>query len=210
MWSQTYYDKQLCGHFCCKNENTSDAIREGTKIKREDTFPYKDIRSNKMSTFIEEVNSKQDLLPSSGFSMRLKHSVSSLQDFSYNPTSYKPSVYTSNDVMHELPSPRSLESKNDLVSEINFDFFPEDFDIDDDVKHTPLPQNEPPPVSSVTPEPINESTHTPCNVKENTNKSADSRKLNSSLSDDFEIDFFRSKRMKLFGKENTFEVSKLL
>ena len=144
-------------------------------IRREDTFPYKDIRSNKMSTFIEEVNSKQDLLPSSGFSMRLKHSVSSLQDFSYNPTSYKPSV---------------------------------DFDIDDDVKHTPLPQNEPPPVSSVTPEPINESTHTPCNVKENTNKSADSRKLNSSLSDDFEIDFFRSKRMKLFGKENTFEVSK--
>ena len=205
--SHRCYDKQLCGHFCCKNENTS-VRREGTKIKREDTFPYKDIRSNKMSTFIEEVNSKQDLLPSSGFSMRLKHSVSSLQDFSYNPTSYKPSVYTSNDVMHELPSPRSLESKNDLVSEINFDFFPEDFDIDDDVKHTPLPQNEPPPVSSVTPEPINESTHTPCNVKENTNKSADSRKLNSSLSDDFEIDFFRSKRMKLFGKENTFEVSK--
>ena len=203
------FDKQLCGHLCCKNGSTS-VRREGDKIKREDTFPYKDIRNNKMSTFIEEVNSKQDLLPSSGFSMRLKHNVFCLQDFSYNHASYKPPVYTNNDVTYDLPSPTSLESKNELVSEVNFDFFPEDFDIDDDVTDTPKSQNEPPPVSNVISEQLNKSTPTLCNIKESANISADnhSMKLNSSLSDDFEIDFFRSKRMKLVEKENTSEVSK--
>ncbi|KAI6658705.1 ATP-dependent DNA helicase HFM1-like [Oopsacas minuta] len=209
--SHRCYDKQLCGHTCCKNDITN-VCRDSNKAKREDSYPYRNSRSSRMNTFMEEVNNKQDLLPATGFSMRLKQSAGALQEFAYQPTQYK--SHTDNTI-YELPSPKFLENNAELDNENYFDFFPEDFDIEGDLNGTPIPpRNIPKPFCDSTEdiEQLHKSKHIPTCIVEPIQRSADYSKLNSrtnnSLSDENEDDFYRCKRKKLIEIENTFQNEK--
>ena len=92
------FDKQLCGHACCKT-GVSSLRRDTNKANRDISSPYINSKSSVMSSFLEEVNTKQGLLPSTGFSLRLKQTVNTLQEYSYNPPT--PHEYTNNPTPHE-------------------------------------------------------------------------------------------------------------
>ena len=92
------FDKQLCGHACCKT-GISNVRRDTNRNKKDLASPYIDSRSSKMNSFLEEVNTKQGMLPSSGFSLRLKQTVNALQDYSYNPPTQH--EYTYNPIQNQ-------------------------------------------------------------------------------------------------------------
>ena len=134
-------DKQLCGHSCCKT-GISCERRDAVKSKALEKFPFTDIRSDRMSSFLEEVNNKQGMLPTSGFSLRLKQTVTTLNGYSYAPpVPYQPPSYTPlpptrtpSTRQHpspDLPLPRFIGEKAEMNAECDLDYFSDDLNFED-------------------------------------------------------------------------------
>ena len=219
--SHRCFDKLLCGHACCKN-GLSNVSRVPNKPNRDLSSHYVASRSSVMSSFLEEVNTKQGLLPSPGFSLRLKQTVSAIKEYSYNPPSTyeypatqsiyahnpsildKPPCHSTNFVAQESYQAQGQHLQNKKTDfENDFDIFADDLPIDDIIYENTLQQqdvlksieNSAQYVSS-------RAQYAPYGVVEPMQKSIqDFEKINS----ENDKESFRSKRFKSLNSENSFQ-----